>query len=198
MSGGILTLAYRPYIAVTQASHTVNAVAPGVYGNLSKMVGTSRLWLTGRRCCTASALRDRRHLPTLAKRLTDTCDCASSLASSSPVLSLSSLPNSASMYFIHSCLEILPFLSVSMRRSNCLTSANPSATLSCGFGTESFCAAAVPSIAQIATDTAITMMTHGAFVRFNIITSYDARFRKVFSGRSLGVLSLGRIERERR
>jgi hypothetical protein len=57
-------------------------------------------------------------------------DCASSLASSSPVLSFSSLSNSAFMNFIHSSLEILPLLSVSMRRSNCLTSPSPSASLS--------------------------------------------------------------------
>jgi len=39
---------------------------------------------------------------------------------------------------IYSFLEILPFLSVSMRSSNCLTSSSPSAHLSCGFDTAAF------------------------------------------------------------
>lgn len=43
------------------------------------------------------------YLPTLAKGLTRNLDCANSLASSSLLLFLSSLSNSASMNFIHFC-----------------------------------------------------------------------------------------------
>ncbi len=45
-------------------------------------------------------------------------DCSSSFGSSSPFPSLSSLLNSASMKFILSRFDILPLLSVSIRRSS--------------------------------------------------------------------------------
>ena len=48
-------------------------------------------------------------------------DCIISLTSNSPLLSLSRLSNPASIKFIHSCFEILPFLSASIRSNNCLT-----------------------------------------------------------------------------
>jgi hypothetical protein len=63
-------------------------------------------------------------------------------------LSLSNLSNSASINFMCSCLEILPFLSVSMRSNSCLTSSCPSASLCCDLGAE-FCAVAVPGTAPV-------------------------------------------------
>lgn len=91
----------------------------------------------------------RRHLPTLVKGLTRNLDSPSSLISSWPRLSLSSLSNSASMNFIHSCLEILPFWSVSIRSSNCLACSSPRASLSWAFGTAAFvCAIAPPSVTR--------------------------------------------------
>jgi hypothetical protein len=74
------------------------------------------------------------HFPTFTGWLPRNFDYASSLTSSSPFLSLSSLSNSASINVIHSCLEILPLLSVSISSSNCLTSGSPRASLSVGFG----------------------------------------------------------------
>src|SRR5580658_888334 len=113
--------------------------------------------------------RELGHFPTLVEWLTRNLDCVSSLTSNSPFLLLSSLSNSASINFIHSCLEILPFFSVSISSSNCLTSSSPSATLSCGFGVDAFCATPVRSMppvrANIATNTIIWM----TFVRLDMI-----------------------------
>jgi hypothetical protein len=94
--------------------------------------------------------------------------------SSCPFLAVSSLSNSTSINFIHSCLKILPFLSVSIRSSNCLTSSSPRLTFSCGYGTVAFCATAVPSMAQVAADTTIAAMTNPMLVRFNMIGSAPA------------------------
>lgn len=73
-------------------------------------------------------------------------DLVSSLTSSSPSLFLSSLLNSASINVMNSCLEILPFLSVSIKSNSCLTSASPSATLSGDFGADAFCATIPPVV----------------------------------------------------
>src|ERR1700751_4361011 len=115
--------------------------------------------------------RHQHYFPRSAERTgpTDTVDCSNCFRSISPLFSTSSLWNAASINFIHSCSEILPFLSVSMRTSNCLTSSSPSASLSCGLGTAAFCATTVPNMAQVAMNTAMTMITDMIFVRLNMI-----------------------------
>jgi|GEM_PF-4243732 len=65
-----------------------------------------------------SRMRNQGYLPAFAEWLARSLDCAISLTSSTPFLLWSNLSNFASMNFIHSCLEILPFLSVSMRSSS--------------------------------------------------------------------------------
>jgi len=86
-----------------------------------------------------------------------------------PLLSLSSRSNSASMNFIHSRLEILPLLSVSISSSNCLTSSSPRASLSAGFGTDCFCATALPGRRQ---DAAKPATANATFLRFNTFGSF--------------------------
>jgi hypothetical protein len=66
-------------------------------------------------------------------------DCRNCLGSSSPFLSLSNLSNSSPINLIHSCLEILPFLSGSIRSNRSLTASSPSASVSCGLWHICFC-----------------------------------------------------------
>jgi hypothetical protein len=60
----------------------------------------------------------RDHLPTYGRIRTR--DCVNSLTSNCPLWSVSSLSNSASINFIHSSLEILPLLFVSIASNSCL------------------------------------------------------------------------------
>jgi hypothetical protein len=76
-----------------------------------------------------------------------------SFRSSSPFPSLSNLLNSASMKFIHSCFDILPFLSVSSSSSSSLTFSFARANLSGGFGSTS-----VTAIAPVALSSAISRL----------------------------------------
>src|ERR1700680_4322846 len=79
------------------------------------------------------------YLPVDEKLLRRKLNCSSSLRSRSPVLSVSSLSNSADIKVIHSCLEILPFLSVSIRKNKKLTSSSLSPCLSPGAAAALFC-----------------------------------------------------------
>src|ERR1700728_994909 len=76
-----------------------------------------------------------------------------SFRSSSPFPSLSNLLNSAFMKFIHSCFDILPFLSVSSRSRSSLTFSFARANLSGGFGSTS-----VAAIAPVALSSAISRL----------------------------------------
>src|ERR1035438_2681189 len=81
------------------------------------------------------------YLPTSEGRTcSNTVDCSSPFGSISPFFPASSLSNSASMNFIHSCLEVLPFLSVSIKASSSFTFLVAIAALSGCFGTDAFCA----------------------------------------------------------
>src|ERR1035438_7596420 len=85
--------------------------------------------------------------------LTESFVWSNSFRSSSPFPSLSSLLNSASMKFSHSCFDILPFLSVSSRSSSSLTFSFARANLSRGFGSTS-----VTAIAPVALSSAISRL----------------------------------------
>src|ERR1700722_14467152 len=130
--------------------------------------GAVRHGIIGAQSGFSIVLRRRRpedadYFPTALEWLARNFDCVSSFGSSSPFLFLSSLSNSASIKFMYSCLEILPFLLVSIRSSSCFTSFSPSASLSWGFGTDCFCAFAVPDKTCIAS--AKTKITHTLCVR---------------------------------
>lgn len=47
--------------------------------------------------------------------------------------------------------------------------------LSCGFGADAFCATAVPSMAPVATNTAITTTTNMVLIRLDMIGSWRHR-----------------------
>jgi hypothetical protein len=98
----------------------------------------------------------RHYLPKSEYRtwLTDTVDFSSSFRSSSPFLSLSSLSNCASINVIHSCLEILPSLFVSIRSNNSFTFSSANESLVGFLGMACFCATAAP-IKAVALNNAI-------------------------------------------
>src|ERR1022692_3397385 len=91
------------------------------------------------------------------------CDSFNSLTSSSPLLSLSSLLNSAFMNLINSCSDTFPFLSWSMRSTSCLTSSSLKAILSCGGGVPPLATAVplrvphVPDASRVATTNPVQM-----------------------------------------
>lgn len=116
---------------------------------------------------------EMRYLPVVANALTRTRDRASSLASSSPLLSLSSLSNSASMNFIHSCFVIFPCSLGAIRSIKRLTSSSASARLSSPLGTADFCGTAVLRMAASASDVATASVIDATLAFFNIISDYQ-------------------------
>jgi hypothetical protein len=117
---------------------------------------------------------------------------ASFLGSKEPVLPRSSLSNPASMNLSHSCLEILPLLSVSMRISFCFASSALSICLSTGFGSICPPSAAFPRIAQVAARTAMANIT---LLRFDIFRFF-AEMESAECGCFIAFLTLA-VERVR-